>query len=215
MFKEFATAAALVGVMSVGASAAVISVGGIDGGTNGWTSAVAGAVTIDFNGGAPVSPDYVDLGVDGHGTLVTGSVGGAYATPAGDTTQYMTVAKNAASGTQVIEFDFGIDYFGLYWGSVDDYNDITFYAGNVLVATFNGTDVPGATPAGNQSNDLDNQYVNFSDLGYVTKVVLSTNNFAFETDNHAYVSVPEPAVLGFLGFGLLGMGIAARRRRTA
>ena len=98
----------------------------------------------------------------------------------------------------------------MHWGSVDKFNSIAFYNGASLIKSFTGVNVPGSTASGNQVNPQDNPYVNFFAQGAneeFNKIVLKTTGISFESDNHAFARVPEPAsILGLLAFGFLGAG---------
>ena len=63
---------------------------------------------------------------------------GLYAAPFGDATNYMAVL---GGGSEEIAYSGSKNSFGLYWGSVDTYNSLTFYSGDNLVATITGADV--------------------------------------------------------------------------
>lgn len=126
-----------------------------------------------------------------------------------DATNYLT------TGTGSVTLDFGVEltYLGLLWGSVDDYNTLSFYNGAVLVGSFTGVDVLGL-PDGDQGLN-GSVYVNFNDVdGVFTKVVLTSTTNAFEIDNVAinHVSVPDSgATVALVGLALLGL--AALRRK--
>jgi PEP-CTERM motif-containing protein len=177
---------------------------------SGMTTNVAGATVVDFNSGAPAY-------YTGQGAVLTGSIAGQAAAPAGDSTPYLSVAYPLASGTETATLGSSYNYFGLYWGSIDDYNTLKFYSGNDLIRTITGTDViaSGAT-LGDQVSAGSNRYVNFffHDLTF-DKVVFSTTQYAFESDNHAYgrTSLPEPGTSALMGIGLAAMGLFTRRRR--
>lgn len=162
----------------------------------------------------------------GSGAVVTGSVSGQYSAPGGvdginkDDTYYMTVPVPYDSGNGSIRVtDLGgvYNYFGLWWGSIDNYNTFTFYKDNAVVLSFTGTDVTAAgTDDGNQLDTGSNHYVNFLDLPDFDSFEMSSTKYAFEADNIAIgydpSRVPEPATLLLLGFGLLGLAGLRRKQ---
>lgn len=205
------------------ASAFTMTVGGTQVAGEGYKSSVTGAQTIDFNAGLPSNNVISYSGIVNN--LVQGSKSSQYATPAGDTTQYLTISNKGANapgatGSVTLNFARAMDYFGLYWGSVDTYNYVDFYSGNSLLKTFGGADV-STTAKGSWTGASDNIFVNFfaSPGQAFDKVVLRSNGTAFESDNHAYreassAAVPEPFTVGGSLVGL-ALGWRIRKKQKA
>jgi len=220
-----ALAAAALGLAASAANAGVvISIGGVSVAGQGQTSAFsgqAGYTTFDFES-SPLG-SVLQAPYSGNGRIVTGSQSGQYAapqTPADQNSSRYLAVPFQTSGTMSVSVDAPTlsNYFGLWWGSVDNYNTISFFNGNTQVATFNGQQIravpnPLLTP-GTQSEAA---YFNFAftDGDAFTRVVLSSSSFALESDNHVFGTavVPVPGAAVLLMSGMLGMLFASRRQR--
>lgn len=176
-------------------------------------------ITTTFTGGG--------LGVQ------TGS-NGAGAAPAGNTTCYgfgpapagSTQNPLPATTSASIKVDYSnlltglgarISYLGLYYGSIDTYNDIVLYDGANVLSIITGSSVLAALGgiSGNQIQAGSNVYVNFDFLPgeTFTGFRFETTNVAFEVDNVVIGldnRVPEPGSLALFAAALLGF--AATRR---
>jgi hypothetical protein len=181
-----------------------------------YTTQVAGATTVDWNNGTCGAY----TGCSGNGAVMTGSVAGHYASPLGISNPYLTVAYYSSSGSVSLSTPGSYNYFGLYWGSLDSYNSIAFYNGDSLVGSYDGTQIYALTANGGQTSWAANRYVNFlfTEGALFNRIVLTSTNWAFESDNHAFgnvtTSVPEPGTLVMFGLGLMGLGAMARRRQA-
>lgn len=137
-----------------------------------------------FNGGV----------LSGSGAIENTTIIGRSAQPAGDRTNYLTVASTSAAGSVRLAFSAPENYFGLYWGSIDSYNSITFLKDHNQIATFSGDTVAGLTGLaanGDQHSASSNRYVNFDLDGSFDAVVLGTTNFGLEVDNIAFADTPS------------------------
>jgi len=181
------------------------------------TSAQPGAATVTFD--LPFTPpagvNYTWAG--SVSPIVSGSLPGEYASPPSDSSSYLTVGSAGGPSSVTIDFTNPISYFGFYMGSPDTYNSVTVYADD-KVQTFSGSDfgfsgpIVGDTTVGG--------FVSFNIAGgTISKIVLSSSESAFETDNHAFVAAPtaspEPGTVILFGAGLGLIGISFRRRKRA
>ena len=219
MFKPMIAAA--FALVALPAAAATVTLGGIELANAGLTSADPTLTVEHFE-------ETTGVTIEGNYRLADDN---SYqrAAPANDHSGYLTVPEDGPSGEARITFPLAgkpIRQLGLYWGSIDDYNWLSFLdaAGKEIALEGYGNTLDGAevravgTGAGDQVNPGANQYVNisFSPEEAFTTLVLHSNNYAFEIDNLAYssrpidVQTPEPAMLGLLG---LGMGAIVLKRR--
>jgi hypothetical protein len=201
--KKIALLVIVGSMFSSTANAATVTLleGGISGGAAGVISAYQ-PTSIDFDttfGTFSASPGSV---------LFTSGVSSLAAAPYGDTTGYASVGSNATPQTATLTLAAPATYFGLYWGSVDTYNTITFLdSSNNTIASFTGSQI--LDPANGFQGNGGSTYANFFFSGdEVSKVQFNSTAVAFEFDNIAS-GVPEAStwammILGFLGLGFLG-----------
>lgn len=193
------------------ASAAfTVTIGGTAVAGEGLKSSVAGAVTTDFNANLVNPANYTGGGV------VNGSVGGAWASPPDDTSNYFSVGPSTSTPA-TITFSTLMTYFGYYGGSPDDYNFVDFYNGQSLVASFDGITLANLASVTHDGDQSVGSFWNFTagnSGDYFNSVVLRSASNAFETDNHAVLAVPEPETYAMMLAGLGLIGFAARRRKN-
>ena len=89
----------------------------------------------------------------------------------------------SSGGTETITFGSEKNTFGLYWGTIDLANTITFYDKGTLIASYTGSEVVGLLSA-NQGIFDSNGYIEFVGIHPFDRVVLDTGNTnAFEVEN--------------------------------
>jgi hypothetical protein len=202
---SFLSVAALSFGLSIPAGATTVTV------EHGVLTSSTGLPTADFSTGVLPS-NFTDSSFSAG--LVTGTSPFFYIAPVGISGYYGWVDEG---GFMTETFSSPVNYFGLDWGTPDQYNSLTFTdtMGNTItyVASGAGIQIPGLTPLVYGNADA---YVNFYDTGNDwVSVTWGSNPEAFEFANVTagmLTMSPEPTSVALLAGGLLVIGGALRRR---
>jgi hypothetical protein len=188
------------------------------------TTPLSGAIVDTFDD--PGRPGWL---YTGNGAIVTDSSSGYYAAPYNnslmsepDTTHYFTVPQNTQALTATVYFGGATyNYLGLFWGSVDEYNQIEFLNNGAVVTDGTWTGQQALSPSeanGNQYAPSTNLYVNFYNVPDFDSVRFTSfsgyggsSPFAFEFDNLAVIPAPGAILLGAIGAGCVGW---LKKRKT-
>jgi len=132
-----------------------------------------------------------------------------------DQTNYLSVPNPYQNGFATLSLNATYNTFGLWWGSVDSYNTISFFKSGIATGeSFTGSVV--APPAnGDQTVSGTNRFVNFVDLKEFDSVRFDSQGFAFEFDNVTVGNVvPEPGTIALFGLGMAGLAVFGKRRQN-
>src|SRR5271157_745116 len=118
----FAVLALVLPTLSLAGPILAISFGGTPCGSAGICTSMSGPglTIVNFDAGLPGSPLYT---LSGGATLATGTNLPFWRAPTNDTTQFITTEAGTIDITKLPKGD---TYYGLYIGSLDTYNTITF-----------------------------------------------------------------------------------------
>lgn len=181
------------------------------GNSGGVANGPNGSLTVSFTGDAQTVVNSVGgkyaapwlSGGNGNGFGAGGGVQGNGA----DTSRYLSTGI----GSVTLTFGSLQKYLGLLWGSVDGYNKLEFFNGNVSVGSLTGANVT-ASPNGNRGLN-GTLYVEInSTLGF-DKVVASSSSYAFEFDNVAFNSTPVPEPSTYVAGLMLSLPIVVQGAR--
>ena len=209
VLSKFATATALLVAFAAPANAGAISYS--------WSpfdAAIAPGEVMVQTFDAPIAAGYT-MTWSNAGIYQGPLVSGIAAPPQNDATKYLSVytgglATLTAPGT--------IKSLSFYWGSMDEYNKITFKGANGFIKSFDGDDLN--SPAnGNQQAASTNRryYFTFDPSDQINQVLFSSSGNSFEFDNIAVndppTDVPEPLTMSLFASGLAGAAFLRRRRQ--
>jgi hypothetical protein len=234
-FRSVLAATAIAALAATGtANAALIASGSVGGAPSGVIRDNLDWLSLGSAGG--LSPQSgIQVTFKPNAQAVQGAAGGQYAAPwlsggngAGfgspnqpngvDTSTYATTGSTGAFSNAAVEIllpGAGYQYFGLLWGSVDNYNTLSFFNGLTPVGSLTGSNIV-ASPNGDQGVN-GTLYVNVTSTLPFNRIVATSGQYAFEFDNLAFnraVPTPEPGTLALLGLAIAGLGMT-RRRRTS
>ncbi|WON74046.1 PEP-CTERM sorting domain-containing protein [Nitrosospira sp. Is2] len=184
--------------------------------------AAGGGITVSFSGigaGAIALPQVVGKYA---APYIMGGNGALFGNNQADglgVSQYLSTGI----GEVTLQLDQYHNYFGLLWGSVDDYNRLSFYDGANLLFSYTGLDVDQLAN-GNQGA-AGTFYVNINSDTAFNRVVASSTSYGFEFDNVALANnlaipaevsvVPEPHTYIMLLAGLVLVGRIAARSNSS
>jgi hypothetical protein len=192
-----------------------------DGLTLGSTGGTSNGVTVTFSPDAAAVQGTTGTYAEPYLSSNQGASFGQSNGP--DTTPYLTSGSTGsyANAAVTLTFPTAETYLGLLWGSVDNYNTLTFYNGLTPIGTVTSASFDAGANGDQGVNGTYYVNITLTDEAF-TSVVATSTQYAFEFDDVSYNSTlshsnlneaPLPAAVWLFGSVLAGSGLVMRRRR--